>query len=71
MNRLMKRLLRVIPYVRELEAQVKNQGTYAAGHYYSPIPDHRDVDAHLNEQESRDAALPDVHLNQEEQFAVL
>lgn len=43
MERLIKALLDRLPHVRDLRRQVEKQGGFAAGHYYSPIPDQDEV----------------------------
>jgi len=74
-NNSMKRLIRYIfdrlPYIGNLRKQVRNQGSFPAGHYYSPIPNHDDVLEYIKSLKRNDMELPDINLNKESQFKLL
>jgi hypothetical protein len=65
-----------LPYVgklrRELAGMRDRDGRYPAGHYYSPVPDKRDVLRHISQQSSRQfEAVPGVDMHEEEQLSRL
>jgi len=66
-----KKLEQLIKYIRSLEQQVKNQGAFPAGHYYSPVPSHNDVLEYLDSRSSNKTELPDIALNKKDQFKLL
>ena len=71
MKSLLREMLDRVPYLRNLRKQVRNQGKYPAGHYYSPIPNHEDVLAYIESAKWGDTELLDVTLNKESQFKLL
>lgn len=71
MNKLIKAVVRRLPYVRRLHKQVKEQGVYPPGHFYSPIPNRDEICAHMNSLVFNEIELPDVQLNKEHQFSLL
>jgi len=71
MKRFAKAFLGKLPYIRSLYEQVKKQGAYPAGHYYSPIPNQDEVFAHINSRKLHEMDIPNVNLNRENQFILL
>ena len=71
MKQAIKAFLHSLPYIGRLHEQVKNQGIYPAGHYYSPIPSREDVLESLESRKHKTIELPDIQLNSENQFALL
>ena len=57
--------------IRELRRKVEKEGQFAAGHFYSPIPEKDDVLAYLDSRKSPAASLPGIDLNEESQRALL
>ena len=68
MRNFVKSLILKIPYFRDLFDKVKAQGTYPAGHYYSPIPSQEDILENCELYEGKLADLPDINLNKEHQY---
>jgi predicted O-methyltransferase YrrM len=71
MKRLIKTFLHKLPYIKGLHEQVKKQGAYPAGHYYSPIPNQDEILAYINSRKLQAMDFPDVNLNKENQFRLL
>lgn len=78
MRRFLRFVLDRLPYignlrkqVKDLRQQVRNQGGYRAGHYYSPIPNRDDVLEYIKCHEQNSLGLSDVNLNKEGQFELL
>ncbi len=57
--------------VQSLSEQVKKQGMFEAGHYYSPIPSQEDVLDYLKSKKPLNKVLPDVELNEKSQYKLL
>jgi predicted O-methyltransferase YrrM len=68
MKQLVKTILHRLPYISSLHEQVKKQGHYPAGHYYSPIPSSEDILGYRKSREPIPLELPDIKLNKESQF---
>jgi hypothetical protein len=60
-----------LPYIGRLRQQVRDAGSYPAGHFYSPIPTQIDIAARLQSLETKTNGLPDLDLNTEKQLALL
>jgi Methyltransferase domain len=58
-----------LPYVGRLRAQVRAQGHFLPGHFYSPIPAEADIRARLQQPDCAD--LPGIDLNIAAQRALL
>lgn len=71
MKKTIKALLNKAPYVRDLHEQVKLQGAFPAGHYYSPIPTEQDVRAYIESRGPPSERLPGIELNEEGQYKLL
>jgi predicted O-methyltransferase YrrM len=71
MRRIIKSLTKRINHIRNLGKQVKKQGAYPAGHYYSPIPAEEDVLAYVNTRKPPGNDLPGIDLNAEKQHQTL
>src|SRR5262245_16560998 len=71
MKRFVKPFLDRLPYIRKLRAQVEKQGTFPAGHFYSPIPDKGEVRAYVESRTVPPHDLPGIQLNRERQFRIL
>lgn len=71
MRKLTKSFILRLPYFRSLFEQVKAQGAYPAGHYYSPIPSQEDIFNNFEYYDTGIADLPDIDLNKEMQYQLL
>lgn len=71
MKQLIKSIFSKLPYVKQLENQVKKQGAYQAGHYYSPIPDKNEVLEYISSKKPLSKELPGIDLNEKNQFELL
>lgn len=75
MKRLIRYILDRLPYIGylrgHLRKQVRIQGIYQAGHYYSPIPNYDDVLEYIKSPKRNSLELPDINLNKENQFKLL
>ena len=71
MKKFLKPYLDKLPYIRDLRKQINKQGTYPAGHYYSPIPNKAEALSYINcsIQEKKD--LSGIHLNDNLQHDLL
>lgn len=69
MKQLIKLFLYRIKFIREFWQQ--KQGSFPAGHYYSPIPDKDEVLAYIKSRKPLKMELPDIDLNKESQFRLL
>jgi len=75
----MKSLLRLFPYVRRLERQVRSLENYAAllghpwqpGHYYSPYPSKDDVARALRDPKLGEEGFEGIDMREAEQLEVL
>ena len=63
MKRVIKALINKMPYIGKLREQVRKQGAYPAGHYYSPIPAEQDVLFHIKSSEKPGHELLGIDLN--------
>ncbi len=70
MNRTIEYILDRAPYVSTLRRQVREQGVFRAGHYYSPIPESREVVSGL-QGERAPLPLADVNLRECDQLRLL
>lgn len=68
---LLKNMIKRLPYIKNLHQQIKKQGSFPAGHYYSPIPDQEEVLAYLASRKSIDSQLPGIKPNEETQLSLL
>jgi len=71
MKQLVRALVHKTPYIKNFTEQIRRQGAFPAGHYYSPIPSNEDVVAYLKSRKSPDAELPGIELNAQAQFESL
>jgi hypothetical protein len=71
MKKIIKRLIDRVPYVKNLREQVRKQGAYPAGHYYSPIPSEDEVLAYIESRQPPTNDLPGIDLNKQSQFELL
>jgi len=71
MRKLVKSLILKTPYIGRLFEQVKAQGAYPAGHYYSPIPGPEDVVRNFESSEKELPDLLDIDMNKDHQFQIL
>jgi predicted O-methyltransferase YrrM len=60
-----------MPYIKNLRRQIRRQGAFPAGHYYSPIPAEDDVLAYINSRVPPKMTLPGIELNGQGQLALL
>jgi hypothetical protein len=65
-----RKIVDKLPYISKLRRQVDEQGTWLAGHFYSPIPARDDVLSNLKKPSST-ASLPDVNLRNDAQRELL
>lgn len=70
MKKQIKNILNKLPCVAGLRAQIFEEGTFPAGHYYSPIPSRNDVARKLG-QGGAVSDLNDVDLRRDEQLKLL
>jgi len=71
MKRVIKALINRTPFLRDLNRKFRTQGTFPAGHYYSPIPSNEDVLAYIKSRKPPNNELPGIKLNEERQHALL
>lgn len=78
MKRIVKSALNKIPYIRDmrqeitdLRQQVKKQGQFQAGHFYSPIPDKNEIAAFIEPDKVLDSGLLGIQMHKDEQFKLL
>ena len=71
MKELIKSLILKLPYFRSLLEQVKAQGAYPAGHYYSPIPSPEDILYNVEPSKNELTDLTDINMNKEHQYEIL
>lgn len=72
MKSTLSKLIQKIPYIKGLREQISAQGRYPAGHYYSPIPLKRDVQALLSKiDHSTTLRVDEVELQIDHQREVL
>ena len=57
----MKQMIRLaldhLPYVGGLHTKMRNEGAYAAGHYYSPLPNDNEIQAAIRATNPKEAVL--------------
>jgi len=70
-KRFIKPFIDQLPYIRKLVEQVKSQGPFPAGHYYSPIPSKADVLAYVNSRRPPGRELLGLRLNEKGQNELL
>jgi hypothetical protein len=71
MKRIIKRLIDRVPYIKNLRDQIRKQGLYPAGHYYSPISSEDEVLAYIKSRKLPTAGFPDINLNKQGQIELL
>lgn len=71
MNHRIKSLVNSVPFIKEFSKQIRTQGAYPAGHYYSPIPSREDVLSYVKSRKAPAGNLPGINLNESSQRAVL
>lgn len=59
------------PVIQDLSEQVRKQGAFPAGHYYSPIPSQEDVLTYIKSRDKPGRDLPGIKLNEEKQHELL
>lgn len=64
-------MLDKLPYISNLRKQIKAQGRFQAGHYYSPIPRQAEVLEYEQSLQRNNFELPDITLNKASQFKLL
>lgn len=57
--------------IADLYAQLAKEGGWAAGHYYSPIPEKAEVLRQIEVQRGKSPSIPEVEMNREGQEALL
>ena len=70
MNKYIANVIDKLPYVSRLRAQIREQGAFPAGHYYSPIPSQADVAKRLAESNTKREAAG-VDFRREAQLRLL
>ena len=78
MKRFIKKSLNRLPFIKSINDQLRNQneqvrkqGAYPAGHYYSPIPAEEDVLAYVKSGNPPGSELLGIDLNGEVQKELL
>jgi len=71
MKRVTKALIKRTPFIRDLYKQIRMQGAFPAGHYYSPIPSNEDVLAYVKSRKPPNSELLGINLNEKGQQALL
>ena len=71
MKRVIKALINRAPYIKNLSEQVRKQGKFPAGHYYSPIPSEEDVLAYVELKKPPTSELLGINLNEQTQYELL
>jgi hypothetical protein len=71
MKQVIKTFVKIIPLIKNLSEQVRKQGMYPAGHYYSPIPSEEDVLAYVKSREVPNNDLLGIKLNEKSQQETL
>jgi len=64
-------ILDQLPYRGSLRKRISDQGKYPAGHYYSPLPKHEEVLAHVESIKKDNVEFAGIHLDKEKQFELL
>ena len=71
MKRRIRTFLNKLPYIKNLAEQVKKQGEFPAGHYYSPIPDRDEVLEYIQSRKPPEKEIPGLELDGENQLRLL
>jgi len=71
MKKVIKALINRVPYIKNLNEQVRKQGKFPAGHYYSPIPSEEDVLAYVKLRKPPNSELLGIELNEQTQYELL
>jgi hypothetical protein len=71
MKQVIKTFVKRVPFIKNLSEQVRKQGLFPAGHYYSPIPSEEDVLAYIKSRKTPNSDLPSIRLNEKGQHEVL
>ena len=71
MKRVIKELLNRMPLVRNHKDNIRRQGAFPPGHYYSPIPSEEDVVTYLRTRKSPNKELVGIKMNEESQYNLL
>jgi predicted O-methyltransferase YrrM len=71
MKQTIKALVKRVPFIKALSEQVKKQGMFPAGHYYSPIPSREDVISYVKSRTTPASDLPGINLNEKRQREAL
>jgi predicted O-methyltransferase YrrM len=78
MRKFIKDSINRIPFIQKLNErvrvqseQIRKQGAYPAGHYYSPIPAEEDLIKYLESRKLPDSKVVGIDLNEEEQKNLL
>ena len=71
MKKVIKALVNRTPFIKNLREQIRKQGAFPAGHYYSPIPSNEDVVAYVKFRKPPSSELLGINLNKEGQHALL
>ena len=71
MKQLIKTFIKRLPFIKNLSEQVRKQGAYPAGHYYSPIPEEEDVLRYVKSRKLPNSELLGIKLNEKIQNELL
>lgn len=71
MIQVIKTLIGRLPPIKRLREQVRSQGIYPAGHYYSPIPAEEDVLAYIKSRDEPSNDLLGITMNKQGQNELL
>jgi len=71
MKQVIKGFAEKVTFIKNLSKQVRKQGAFPAGHYYSPIPLEEEVIAYVRSRKAPNSDLPGVNLNEKSQRKVL
>ncbi len=71
MKQLIKGILDKLPYIRQLRKQIRKQGAYPLGHYYSPIPDKSEVLSYIDSRKPLNKSLSGIDLKEENQLELI
>ncbi len=71
MKRFIKKLIERMPFIGNFETQLKMQGAYPAGHYYSPIPSMEEVLAYIQSRQVPGSELVGIEMNAQGQRDLL
>jgi predicted O-methyltransferase YrrM len=71
MKQFINAFIKRLPAIKKLNEQVRKQGAFPAGHYYSPIPEEEDVLAYVKSRRPPSNELLGVKLNERSQNELL